>query len=67
MQKFFMVVGEGVPNVRHATLDNAKKEAERLARCHIGTAFTVVESVVTVVKSDLQWIPHSEDVGNTPF
>lgn len=53
--KFWMVVGDGTPYHRHPSKQSAKNEAERLARLYTGKEFTVVESLATVVKSDLAW------------
>lgn len=54
-QKFWMVVGTGVPNVRHYDKDVAITEAERLARQCPGQEFTVLQSLATVKKTDVVW------------
>jgi hypothetical protein len=65
-EQFWMVLGAGTPNCQHLTLDSAKKEAERLARLNPGQAFTVLQSIATVVKSDVKWEVHDDD-GVIPF
>lgn len=47
MEKFWMVLGENgkSPVVRHGSLSEAKKEAERLAINNIGQKFIVLESL----------------------
>lgn len=53
--KFFMVLGMGVPTYRHATIGSASREAERLAREYPGQEFIVLEALAIVKKSDVQW------------
>ena len=53
--KFWMVLGRGQPSYRHATKQAACIEAERLANLHPGEEFTVLESMATVVKTDIRW------------
>lgn len=71
-QKFWMVVGLGVPYYKHTTEHSAATEAERLASLNPGEEFTVLESVASVKKSDMRWVTH-EDVrdpsgsGDVPF
>lgn len=69
--KFWMVVGVGSPTVRHPSRQSAKNEAERLAKACPGDEFTVLESVATVVKSDLRWelndVDGSVDTQDVPF
>lgn len=68
MECFWMVLGNGVPTVRHATEEAARQEAARLARCHAGQEFLVLKSVATVVRSDLSWTKHEEYiVSKLPF
>lgn len=55
-----MVVGNGTPVYRHQTLMSAMQEAERLANLHPGSEFTVLKSVKTCVKRQVQWISHVE-------
>lgn len=53
-----------VPSFEHPTEQNAKIEAERLARLNPGQKFLVLRSVGEVVKNDLIWkwfeTPNSE-------
>lgn len=69
--KFWMVLGYGTPTVRHHSKQSAKTEAERLARINPGESFVVLESLATVVKSDLMWelndIGGSETASDIPF
>ena len=58
---FWMVLGNGTPTFRHYSEQQARIEAERLARMNPGSAFTVLESIATVVKSDLSWSLHHPD------
>lgn len=68
-QKFWMVVGLGVPYYKHTTEHSAATEAERLASLNPGEEFTVLESVASVKKSDLQWVTHEvkPNYGDVPF
>jgi hypothetical protein len=59
MEKFWMVLGRGTPIVRHHTAELAKAEAERLARLNPGEAFSVLESLATVVLTDIMWRKHA--------
>lgn len=69
--KFWMVVGNGEPTYRHPSKQSAKTEAERLARLYTGQEFVVLESLATVVKSDMAWelndIDGSVDCSEIPF
>lgn len=56
--KFWMVLGNGVPTMRHESLKIASDEAGRLASCHPGQEFTVLEAVVTCRKQDVVWERH---------
>lgn len=53
--KFWMVLGLATPYYRHPSKQSAAHEAERLARNNPGQEFVVLESLATVVKSDLHW------------
>lgn len=53
--KFWMVLGGVGSPTWHDSKESAKTEAERLARACPGGEFTVLESLATVVKSDLVW------------
>lgn len=45
-KKFWMITGDAnTPRVRHATIDDAIKEARRLAKAHPGIEFYILESV----------------------
>ena len=65
---FWMVLGSGEPSFHHSSSESAKREAERLARLHPGSTFTVLQSVCQVVKSDVSWQTHHLDDGTeVPF
>lgn len=64
-RKFWMVLGGGNPTFRHLTKQSAQREAERLALSNPGQAFTVLESVATVVKAEVQWEPNDLDATAT--
>lgn len=67
-KQFWMVLGTGQPTFRHPSFDSAKAEAERLARAVPGSEFVVLESVGSVVKSDVSWFHHDPDSENDiPF
>lgn len=55
MERFWMVLGRGVPTMRHTTRLDAKNEAERLARIHRGTEFIFLEAIAKAISSDVQW------------
>jgi len=63
--KFWMVLGCGTPTMRHPSKQSAKHEAERLARISPGDEFVVLESLATVVKSDIVWELNDND-GSVP-
>lgn len=63
-QRFWMVLGSGTPVVRHPTLEQARKEAERLARQDSGQSFYVLEAVGHCVKSDVRWDQPDDDLGD---
>lgn len=69
--KFWMVLGNGTPTVRHTSKQAAKTEAERLARQMPGYEFVVLESLAVVSKSDIKWEPtessDSQDDDSVPF
>ena len=58
--KFWMVLGNGVPTVRHCDKKTAEREAERLARVNPGQPFTVLESLATAIRSDIAWETHED-------
>ena len=55
MDKFWMVLGSGVPSVRHSSIDSAEREAERLAKLNAGQQFFVLEAVKSVKAGDVEW------------
>jgi len=55
---FWMVVGIGVPYVKHPTEEKARAEATRLALLHRGQEFTVLKSIATVSVECVQWSLH---------
>lgn len=61
MDKFWMVLGQGVPRVIHTREGLARSEAARLARLHPGESFTVLESIATVTVDNLKWEDHIRD------
>lgn len=69
--KFWMVLGSGEPIMRHPSKQSAASEAERLARLNPGREFVVLESLATVVRSELRWemndLDTSENQEGIPF
>jgi hypothetical protein len=65
-REFWMVLGNGAPTYRHDTEENARQEAERLARLSPGCEFFVLAATGKVVKSDLAWSQPTDDPG-IPF
>lgn len=61
--KFWMVLGVGMPRVRHTSKQAAKLEAERLAIMNPGEDFVVLESLATCRKDSVQWELNDEDEG----
>lgn len=59
-EKFWMVLGSGTPVYKHKSIKSASLEAERLARENPGMEFVVLESLASVVKSDLSWSTHKD-------
>lgn len=66
MKKFWMVIGDGPTHYRHDTEQQARTEAERLARANPGKPFVVLEAMDVVVKNDVHWQPLREE-GDVPF
>lgn len=70
-EKFWMVLGEGVPKFRHESKAAACAEAERLARTVTNCEFFVMEAIASVQKKDVYWQPlvdcDSYDDGQIPF
>lgn len=69
-ETFWMVVGRGSPTHRHATLESAKQEAERLARIDPSQEFVVLEAVASCKKNDVTWrdaVPQDCCDGLPPF
>lgn len=57
MGSFFLVWGEGRldSRVRHASLADAKREAERMAGLHPGTKFYVLKAYGFAQKVEASW------------
>jgi len=57
MIKFWLVWNElrGIPTHKHLSLEAAKREAERLARCQTGETFHVLELVGSCERNDIRW------------
>lgn len=55
-----------IPRFQHSTFESAKQEAKRLAVLNPGTEFMVLESIGAVVKTDVIWKDHEEDI-EIPF
>lgn len=54
-QKYWMVLGSGMPTVRHSSFLSASREAERLARQTPNTEFAVLECVAVCKRLDVIW------------
>lgn len=69
MRKFWMVVGRGVPCVKHDSEQSARAEASRLAKNNPGEPFTVLESIATACKVEVQWTDHisNDEYFGPPF
>lgn len=50
-----------VPSFEHPTAQNAKIEAERLARLNPGEKFMVLQSIAECEKVDVTWREHQPD------
>lgn len=61
--KFWMVWNErrDVPSHKHPSAEEARREAERLARTNPGQQFHVLELMATCSKNDIQWENAEED------
>jgi hypothetical protein len=57
-QKYWMVLGPGMPTHRHPSLKSAADEAERLAKLHPGQSFTVLEAIATAQARGIAWCRH---------
>lgn len=64
---FWMVLGAGMPTIRHATEEAAHQEAQRLARNHYGAKFYVLKAVMLVEKNDVKTTVLVENDPNIPF
>lgn len=62
---FWMIYGEGAsgPTVRHHKLDDAKREAARLARMSRGAKFFILQAVTAVSVNDVVY----EELDEIPF
>ena len=58
MNPFWMIWNEGgnAPRVKHRSEQEARLEAERLARCNSGQVFHVLVVVDSCRKSDVEWL-----------
>lgn len=56
-EPFWMIYGldQSPPRATHETFDQAKREAERLARNNPGIAFFVLQSIACAVKQDIEF------------
>jgi hypothetical protein len=63
MNEFWMVWREGgnVPTKKHPTENEARIEAERLARANTGHAFVVLRAEAACQRVDVRWIGSSGD------
>lgn len=57
----------GMPQVKHANLSAARREAERLARNNPGQTFHVLELVGSCKKTDVEWMPCEDTEARIPF
>lgn len=55
--KFWMVLGNGVPVYRHPSKHSAITEAERLAMLNPFNEFVVLESLAICKKTSVSWEP----------
>lgn len=64
MRQFWMVYGEGqgAPTVKHASMNLAKGEAERLARQHPGTKFYVLRAIGSAERSDVTFTVLDDEI-----
>lgn len=62
--KFWLVWNEtrDPPRHKHYSLDDAKREAERLARNNAGQQFHVLEFVGTCQKRDVEWVIPGDEI-----
>ena len=61
--KFWLVwspQGDRPPSYRHASYDDAKNEARRLAALHPGKEFFVLEAVGGAKRVDVEWVDITE-------
>lgn len=52
-ERFYMVLGRGMPTFRHATYQAAEQEAQRLARQDRGQEFIVLAAMSKVKVTDV--------------
>ena len=60
-QKFWMVLGGKMQTHHHDCEQSAMDEAERLAKLHRGSTFTVLEALRSVTVTDVVWKEAVED------
>lgn len=57
-----------LPKVRHLTMGEARREAERLAKQHPGQRFFVMAPEgAAIVPPPVQWVPIDDPDFDTPF
>ena len=68
MNEFWMVWGENsrIPVKKHASLEQAKREAVRLSALNPGQRFFVLETAGHAIRPEGYWVPVGRDDG-IPF
>lgn len=56
-----------IPRMKHATLQCARTEAERLARLNRGQHFVVLQSLCECFIDDVRFVEHVSDDDHPPF
>jgi hypothetical protein len=69
IRDFYLVWAEGggTPTHKHATEQDARAEAERLARAHPNAVFCVLGLIGAAKKSDVQWMSPIDENDELPF